>query len=303
MYNLIVSGDGDAWNGEPFDIERTRVGEHTDDAIKREFEPFDEAAINKLLALPTLFAYETAVKRDVRVGRLTRVRSRQGVVRCEYVLEPSVPAIPHSALASSGWELDINKYELNRTHWAIKAVNLSEALIEARLLSPAHARYITGGAAKAERAGHPPELVVRPTVFSVPHVPVEPDLVSVMMPFDAGFAGVWASIQGACAAAELRCLRADNIWQESVLVQDIFNLLMRSSVVIVDFTGKNPNVMYETGIAHTLGRPVVPIAQALDDIPFDLRHHRFLKYLPNDQGFSDMESALTERLRTLVRDH
>ena len=80
-------------------------------------------------------------------------------------------------------------------------------------------------------------------------------------------------------------------------MQDVFNLIFRSNVVVVDFTNKNPNVMYETGIAHTLGKHVIPISQSLDDVPFDMKHHRVLKYLPNDQGMAALESALTTKLR------
>ncbi len=55
--------------------------------------------------------------------------------------------------------------------------------------------------------------------------------------------------------------------------------------------------MYETGIAHTLGKHVIPISQSLDDIPFDMRHHRVLKYLANGEGLHALESRLTEKLR------
>src|ERR1035441_10621327 len=57
-------------------------------------------------------------------------------------------------------------------------------------------------------------------------------------------------------------------------VTAVFNLVFRAGVVLVNFTGKNPNVMYETGIAHTLGKIVIPISQSLDDVPFDMKHHR-----------------------------
>ncbi len=120
-----------------------------------------------------------------------------------------------------------------------------------------------------------------------------------MMPFDAAFNPVIAAIQRACRGAKPKCLRADDVWQDTIIIQDIFNLLVRSSIVVVDFSTRNPNVMYETGIAHTLGRPVVPISQSVDDVPFDLRHHRFLKYLPNGEGLAALESTLAERLKTL----
>jgi hypothetical protein len=72
----------------------------------------------------------------------------------------------------------------------------------------------------------------------------------------------------------LNCDRADNIWKESAVIQDIFGLIYRSYIVVCDFTGKNPNVFYEAGIAHTLGKHVIPITQHADDIPFDLRQGR-----------------------------
>lgn len=139
------------------------------------------------------------------------------------------------------------------------------------------------------------KLTFAPHVFSVPDLQVERDLVSVMMPFASGFIPVYGAIKEACEASFLRCLRADDIWEDATIIQDIFTLLLRSHIVIVDFTGRNPNVMYETGIAHTLGKLVIPISQSLDDVPFDMKHHRVLKYLPNEQGYRELATALTKK--------
>jgi hypothetical protein len=142
------------------------------------------------------------------------------------------------------------------------------------------------------------KITFAPNVFQVPDsVAVERDLVAVMMPFDATFDPVHVAIKQASAVAGCRCLRVDDIWEESVVIQDIFNLILRAYVVVVDFTGKNPNVMYETGIAHTLGKHVVPISQSLDDIPFDMKHHRVLKYLPNGEGLAAFEAKLADKVR------
>lgn len=129
---------------------------------------------------------------------------------------------------------------------------------------------------------------------------LNPSLVSVMMPFSGGFETVYATIQSACKEVGLKCERADDVWEESTIIQDIFNLIFRSAIVIVDLTGRNSNVLYETGIAHTLGRPVVPISQSLDALPFDLAHHRTLAYLPNEQGLAEMKKKLERRLRNLI---
>lgn len=142
------------------------------------------------------------------------------------------------------------------------------------------------------------KITFTPNVFQIPeNTTIERDLVAVMMPFNATFQLVHEGIRRACNTAGYRCFRVDDIWEESTVIQDIFNLIFRAHVIIVDFSGKNPNVMYETGIAHTLGKHVVPISQTLDDVPFDMAHHRILKYLPNNEGIDEMVKKLAEKLR------
>lgn len=142
------------------------------------------------------------------------------------------------------------------------------------------------------------KITFAPTVFSIPSNPQIHNLVSVMMPFSIGD-GIYTSIKNVCTNLQVDCKRADDIWNNSVIIQDIFELIFMSKVVICDFTGKNSNVFYEAGIAHTLGKVVIPIVQHLDDVPFDLRHHRVLKYIPNTQGFEEFENELQKRLTTL----
>lgn len=141
------------------------------------------------------------------------------------------------------------------------------------------------------------KITFAPNVFQVPELSVETDLVAVMMPFRAEFNPIHDGIKRACSIAGYRCLRVDDIWEESTVIQDIFNLIFRAHVVVVDFTGKNANVMYETGIAHTLGKHVIPISQTLEDVPFDMSHHRILKYLSNGEGIEQMQFKLADKLK------
>jgi hypothetical protein len=171
-----------------------------------------------------------------------------------------------------------------------RALPIIEAYLDKTF--PGESTYIS--AKPAER-----KITFAPYVFQVPDAYVEVDLVAVMMPFSMEFDAAYISIKSACRDAGLRCLRADDIWEESTIVQDIFNLIFRAQVVVVDFTGKNSNVMYETGIAHTLGKHVVPISQALGDVPFDMRHHRVLQYLPNLEGLAKLSLQLAKKLRQI----
>ncbi len=168
-----------------------------------------------------------------------------------------------------------------------KAFRMIEEFVEQRW--PGKSEYVSAKPANRR-------ITFAPHVFKVPDLSVEADLVAVMMPFGKEFDPVYGAIKLACRMSGLRCLRADDIWEESTIIQDIFNLVFRAQVVLVDFTGKNPNVMYETGIAHTLGKDVLPISQSLGDVPFDMTHHRVLKYLPNKEGLAGLTDALEKKL-------
>jgi len=163
---------------------------------------------------------------------------------------------------------------------------------------PLHGEFVS-----SDYTGVPTEKLItfKPTVFQVPNKPQNERLLSVMMPFNASFNGTYKAIKQVADHMKVDCLRADNIWDNSTFMQDIFDLIFCAKIIIVDYTGRNPNVLYETGIAHTLGKTVIPITQSLDDIPSDLGHHRALKYLPNEQGYKDLSNELY-KIITVIYD-
>ena len=143
-------------------------------------------------------------------------------------------------------------------------------------------------------------MLCRPTVFSIPNEPIDSNLIALMIPFSAEFDLVTTAIKGVSSECGMICERADDIWRDFTIIQDVFSLIYRARIVICDFSNKNPNVFYEAGIAHTLGRAVIPLARSVSDIPFDLRHHRHLIYLPNEQGIDQMKFELKSRIKTLL---
>nr|WP_246146526.1 hypothetical protein [Maritimibacter alkaliphilus] len=126
------------------------------------------------------------------------------------------------------------------------------------------------------------------------------DVIGVMMPFGGRFGQVYDAIKRSCETTPLPAKRADEVWNNSVLINDILELINHSAVVICDLTGRNENVFYELGIAHAWGKPVIPITQNSEDVPFDLRHHRYLTYLNNSEGLGVLENQLSSRLQGLV---
>jgi hypothetical protein len=69
--------------------------------------------------------------------------------------------------------------------------------------------------------------------------------------------------------------------------------------VVCVFSGQNPNVFYEASVAHILGKHVIPVAQNANDVPFELRHHRYASHLNAGDGLAALTARLIPRLRTL----
>lgn len=105
------------------------------------------------------------------------------------------------------------------------------------------------------------------------------DLVFVLMPFTPNHDSLYRNlIKPSVEKLGLHCLRADEIFSSSPIMQDILRSIMAASIVVADVTGRNPNVFYELGIAHAVKDRVIMITQSIDDVPFDLKHIRTIVY-------------------------
>ncbi len=87
--------------------------------------------------------------------------------------------------------------------------------------------------------------------------------------------------------------RADEIFGTQPIIEDIWEGINHASLIIADVTGRNPNVMYEIGMAHTVGKPVIIITQSIDDVPFDLKHYRCILYQYTPKGCKKLEDQLS----------
>jgi hypothetical protein len=190
-----------------------------------------------------------------------------------------VPPLPNSLIFSKKNDVDMpHDFEFSRNHWAIKEIDLYRFLL--RNVRPRRQR---------------------PTVFQISeHENIEPALASAMMPFDSSFNQVFDYIKSATQSFGFLCRRADNIWENAAIIQDVVSLIDRSRIVICDCTGRNPNVFYEAGIAHTLGREVIIIVQNEHDIPFDLRHLRYIRYTNSELGLNNLVLELQKRMQTIL---
>lgn len=96
----------------------------------------------------------------------------------------------------------------------------------------------------------------------------------------------------------ISCNRGDDFFTTNSIIDEVWSALYHCDLCIVDCTGRNPNVFYELGIAHTLGRKAVLIAQRIEDIPFDIRHIRVIVYEYTPHGMQDFEIKIEQTIRT-----
>jgi hypothetical protein len=93
-------------------------------------------------------------------------------------------------------------------------------------------------------------------------------------------------------------LRADELFSTGTVIEQIWEQIQKSKILLADLTGKNPNVFYELGLAHAAHKPVVFTSANLDDVPFDLRHLRVIVYDIRDPSWGEkLKASLTAYLK------
>ena len=76
------------------------------------------------------------------------------------------------------------------------------------------------------------------------------------------------------------------------VMEDIWEYINRAKLIIADVSGHNSNVLYEVGIAHTIGKRPILLYQKDDDIKFDVSQTRHCKYSPTKPGLNVLEKTL-----------
>jgi len=127
---------------------------------------------------------------------------------------------------------------------------------------------------------------------------IEDDLCFILMPFQEPFDTIYNEQIKPTIKRKFRIVRADTIFKSSEVIEDIWELINKAKFIIADVTDKNPNVFYELGIAHTVGKEVFIITQNKEDVPFDVKHRRYFIYSNNEEGLKklkeDLENAMSE---------
>ena len=279
MFHLLVSYSG--WPEHTGSISSSRIY-FSESPHKQNLYLNDHGKLNidEIRKYPALLVTEIGGTgpQIAHVAQIISVAQAGSEVTINYVIDRAIKPILNDDIEELAPSLGITQFRLTHTHWDLKEADLFKTL----LLN--------------QQRKNPTQMV-----FNVDGLKQQDyRLVSIMMPFGAEFYAVHATIQTAVQATGLTARRADNFWEHTHIIQDIVDLITKARIVICDLSQRNPNVFYEAGIAHALGKEVILLAQSHEDVPFDLRHIRYIRYLNNAQGLSEMSEALQSRIKTIL---
>jgi hypothetical protein len=118
----------------------------------------------------------------------------------------------------------------------------------------------------------------------------------VAMPFSEEMEDVfYYGIQNPVRQLGYVCERVDQEAFTGDILDQVKMRIEAAEIVIADLTGSNPNVYLEVGYAWGKERPTVLVANKKDELKFDVRGQRCLKY----QSIKDLEKLLTTELTNL----
>ena len=91
-------------------------------------------------------------------------------------------------------------------------------------------------------------------------------------------------IRPAVEAAGLACVRGDNPVRVGDLMQTVWDPILVSGVMIAEVSALNPNVFYELGLAHALGKDTFILKQKGSTVPADFGGAALLQVRPERSG-------------------
>jgi PAS domain S-box-containing protein len=150
-----------------------------------------------------------------------------------------------------------------------------------------------------EEVGESHRVMSVTPVLGLPKKPSERGDLFVLMKFAREFDEVYKSIIDVGQRLSLVATRADQVLTAGDVMDDVWASIYAADLIIADCTGLNPNVFYEIGLAHVLGKPVVFLTQNDKDFPFDVARFRRIPYnLKTGQGLKKFEADLEQMIKS-----
>ncbi|MFZ1425269.1 MAG: hypothetical protein WAS21_00695 [Geminicoccaceae bacterium] len=184
-------------------------------------------------------------------------------------------------------ELDMSWLELPNDHRKATLAAVAKQVIQAELV---HHRRET-------------EVIPFNPIFGPNRFPLQENLVFVIMPFSEKLTDIYMQfVKPTVESKSMICRRADDITSNNIIIADIWKSICEARFIISDITDLNPNVMYELGIAHTLGKETILMKQkdTSTKFPFDIAHIRIIDYQDTAAGGNALRVKLAATIDSVT---
>ena len=119
-------------------------------------------------------------------------------------------------------------------------------------------------------------------------MPIDPD--------DDQLVDVLEAIKMAAADCGITAERVDEVESNQRITDRILESIYQAEFVIVDLTNERPNVFFEAGFAHGLGKVPIYVARAGTTIHFDIKDYPIIMF----RNMKQLKEGITKRLIALT---
>jgi hypothetical protein len=181
----------------------------------------------------------------------------------------------------------------------------ADASVRATLISTGLGRYLDSLRESGERLRDDVLFLGSERLYPPPRIRADRSEIRcfIVMPFSLEWSNdVHKALAAACKSVAVTPVRGDDVFTPTDILVDIWQSINNADFVIADITGRNANVLYELGVAHTLAKPVLIISRNAADIPIDLATRRVILYgQAEDAWQEDLGVKVTRAIKEILR--
>ena len=121
-------------------------------------------------------------------------------------------------------------------------------------------------------------------------------LIFVLTPFNTQFYNEFMTIKEVCSSIGFTCIRGDEKQFKGDIFPEMLKYIVQARIIIANINGRNPNVLYELGVAQALDKSVILVSKEPKDLPIDIQSQRFLIYSDS----TSLADSLKTELQKLI---